>query len=178
MEDAQDLVDDWVMVRPSDERKQLAVALFVTYRHQQGMGVTQAAQEAGSVSGFNECTVRRYWKEWCNNCGSFDDSVQGKYQRDTIFAVEELRRQALTWIRLNAVEDGQSNMTARSFAAFVNDELLPNSCLPPGFPRSISTRTAGRWLSSLGFEYMTTHSKRGIDKDGHERDVVAYRKIL
>ena len=94
LEDAQDLVDDWVMVRPSDERKQLAVALFVTYRRRQGMGVTQAAQEAGSVSGFNERTVRRYWKEWCNNGGSFDDSVQGKYQRDTIVADEELRRQA------------------------------------------------------------------------------------
>ena len=57
LEDAQELVDDWVMVLPLDERKQLAVALFVTYRRRQGIGVTQAAQEAGSVSGFNERTV-------------------------------------------------------------------------------------------------------------------------
>ena len=57
LEDAQQLVNDWVMVLPLDECKQLAVALFVTYRHWQGMGVTQAAQEAGSVSGFYERTV-------------------------------------------------------------------------------------------------------------------------
>ena len=31
-EDAQELVDDWVMVLPLDERKQLAVVLFVTHR--------------------------------------------------------------------------------------------------------------------------------------------------
>ena len=57
LEDAQKLVDDWVMVLPLDARKQLAVAWFVTYRRRQGTGVTQAAQEAGSVSGFNERTV-------------------------------------------------------------------------------------------------------------------------
>ena len=89
MEDAQELVDDWVVVLPLDKRKQLAVALFVTYRRRQGMVVTQAAQAAGSVSGFNERTVRRYWKEWCDNSGSFDDSVQGKCQWDTIVADEQ-----------------------------------------------------------------------------------------
>ena len=66
-------------------------------------------------------------------------------------------------------------MTARSFALFVN-ELLPNICLAPGFPRSIGVTTAREWLHDLGFEYMATHSKRGVYKDGHERqDVVAYR---
>ena len=40
LEDAQKLVDDWVMVLPLDERKQLAVASFVTYRRRQGMEVT------------------------------------------------------------------------------------------------------------------------------------------
>ena len=68
-------------------------------------------------------------------------------------------------------------MTKRQFATFVNTDLLPNICLLPGFPRSISARTAARWLGDLGLEYLPTHSKRGVYKDGHERkDVVEYRE--
>jgi len=57
----------------------------------------------------------------------------------------------------------------------VNNELLPNVHLAPGFPRQISHRTAVRWLEELGFEYKDL--KAGTYIDGHEREnVVAYRQ--
>ena len=177
LEEAQDCVDDWVLVLPIQQRKELAVALFVSYRRRQKMGVMDAAQEAASMTGLGERTVRRFWKEWSDNGGSFDESEQGKFRRPKILDDDECRERAVEWIRLNSVKEGEANMTARSFACFVNDKLLPNTCLLPGFPRTIGVTTARRWLCDLGLQYMSTHSKRGVFKDGHEReDVVQYRK--
>ena len=45
-------------------------------------------------------------------------------------------------IRSNANVKGQPNLTAGAFCFWVNDELLPNACLEPGFPRTISVKTA------------------------------------
>ena len=63
LEDAQELVDDWAMVQPLEQRKQLAITSFVTYRRRQKMSILDAAQEAASVTGFGERTIRRYWNE-------------------------------------------------------------------------------------------------------------------
>ena len=66
-------------------------------------------------------------------------------------------------------------MTAASFCQWVNTELLPSTTLPANYPRSISLRTATRWLHRLGFRPLG--HKKGAYVDGHEReDVVAYRK--
>ena len=67
-------------------------------------------------------------------------------------------------------------MTAATFATWVNTDLLPNSYLSPGFPRSITTRTAAKWLHNLGFSPRAY--KKGLYLDGHEReDVIEYRKL-
>ena len=105
------------------------MALLVTYRRRQKMCVLDAAQEAASVNGFSERTVRRYWKEWSRNVneGSFDDCNQEKHQRHTLLSEdEECRSRALAWVRTNAIREGQGNLTARAFASSVNDKLLPN----------------------------------------------------
>ena len=66
-------------------------------------------------------------------------------------------------------------MTAGSFCAWVNKELLPSRNLPPNFPRSIGLRTATRWLHRLG--YRPQSHKKGAYVDGHERDdVIAHRR--
>ena len=47
---------------------------------------------------------------------------------------------------------GQPNLTAAAFCFWVNEELLPNACLEPGFPRKTSVETVWsfigkqRWL--------------------------------
>jgi len=132
LETAQEMVDDWVTVLPVDQRRELAVTLFVTFRRRHKMGIMDAAQEAASVTGFNERTVRRLWKEWSENDCSFDEKKQGQHLRPMILDDEECRERALQWIRAKSVKEGQQNMTARLFAVFVNDELLPNICLLPG----------------------------------------------
>ena len=60
------------------------------------------------------------------------------------------------------------------FCKWVNEGLLPNSTLEPGFPRKIGLET---WLHHLGFEVLTV--QKGIFVDGHEReDVVDARKLF
>ena len=48
------------MVQPLEQRKQLAITLFVAYRRRQMMSILDAAQEAASVTGFGERTIRCY----------------------------------------------------------------------------------------------------------------------
>ena len=61
------------------------------------------------------------------------------------------------------------------FCKWVNEVLLPNQVLDPGFPRSVSIETSRKWLHFLGFS-MRGH-KKGTYVDGHERlDVVEYRQ--
>ena len=64
-------------------------------------------------------------------------------------------------------------MTATVFCEWVNNDLLPNSTLEPGYPQNISLETARKWLHQLSFEFITP--QKGIFVDGHERDdVVEY----
>ena len=57
------------------------------------------------------------------------------------------------------------NLTVASFCHWINNDLLPNTFLEPGFPRY---ETARKWLYELGFEVMS--SKKGLYFDGHERE--------
>ena len=75
---------------------------------------------------------------------------------------------------LYAVVKGRPNLTIASFCQWINEELLPNATLAPGFPRRVSIETARCWLHELGFSVM--RAQKGTFVDGHEReDVVEYR---
>ena len=174
-EQAQVLFDDFMMSLPSLQRKTLAVLLMQNFQVRQKMSALDAAQEAASISGFNERTVRRYSKQFFDNRGKFPESRQGKHERQCLFNDEDLRLEAAMWVRENAYKKGEGNATAPSFCEWVNDCLLPSHNLSPELPRSISIRTATRWLSRLGFR--PTSHKKGAFVDGHERDdVVMYRR--
>ena len=43
-------------------------------------------------------------------------------------------------------------MNAKLFVAWINEELLPNSVLEPGYPRKVSTETRRKWLHELGLQ--------------------------
>ena len=64
-------------------------------------------------------------------------------------------------------------MTLYTFCQWVNENLLQNCVLEPGFPRKIGLETARTWLRELGFSKIT--AKKGTYVDGHEIDVVDYR---
>lgn len=138
------------------------------------MNMKDAAQEAGSIAGFNEKTVRQYRSDFYKNGGKFSETKQGKYKRHWLLNDENLRLEASMWVRENSYKKGDPNMTAQAFCQWVNDHLLPSQDLPPELPRSISLRTATHWLRRLGFRPQS--HKKGAYVDGHERaDVVASR---
>ena len=60
------------------------------------------------------------------------------------------------------------------FCQWVNDDLLVNTTLEPGFPRKIAMETARKWMHEL-----FSVAKEGTFVDGHEcDDVVTYRNKL
>ena len=57
----------------------------------------------------------------------------------------------------------------------MNNELLPNTVLDPGYPRRVSVETARKWLHELGFDVL--QMSKGVFIDGHEHpDVVESRE--
>ena len=172
---AQNCFDDFMVSLPSLTRKTLSVSLMHYFQTRQGMNVKDSAQEAAYITGFNEKTIRSFRLDFLSHKGHSSDSSRGKYERFCLFNDEGIRLEASMWVRQNAHKKGAANMTAASFCEWVNNELLPSSTLPPFFPRTITVRTATRWLHKLGFQPMS--HKKGAYVDGHEReDVVTYRK--
>ena len=69
----------------------------------------------------------------------------------------------------------EKNLTAAGFCNWVNEVLLANNVLEPGYPRRVSVTTALHWLHNLGFQVIK--KKKGTCVDGHEReDVIDYRQ--
>ena len=138
--------------------------------------LTDAAQVIAQVIGRCNHTVRQWRKVFVVNNGSFPDSLQGKYQREgVLWQNEELNRLATNYVRESAFAKGKPNLTNSTFCKWVNEVLLPNQVLDPGFPRSVSIETSRKWLHFLGFS-MRGH-KKGTHVDGHEwLDVVEYRQ--
>ena len=110
-----------------------------------------------------------------SNDGEFSDIQQGHYIcNNTLMTNEDLCEKARVYVRENAAQRGRSNLTASSFCHWVNNEVLPNSVLEPGYPRRVSVETARKWLHALGFEIL--QRSKGVFIDGHERpDVVESR---
>ena len=119
-------------------------------------------------------TVRQWMANFREN-GCIPDSKQGRYQRTGIlWSNEDLNKEAYQYVRENTNVKGRPNLTKHTFCRWVNEELLPNAVLEPGFPRHVSVETARKWLHEMGFEVLS--ADKGMFFDGHEReDVVKER---
>ena len=137
---------------------------------------TNAEKYAAQAVGRGERSVRRWRSDVVKHKGKFSESKQGRYRRTgVLWSNEELNKAATKFVRENANVKGKPNMTSIDFCQWVNNHLLKNSTLEPGFPRNVSLSTSLRWLHHLGFEVLSP--KKGVFVDGHERpDVVAQRK--
>ena len=154
----------------------MALILMDTFRTCFGLTDVAAASEAGLVVGYSEKSIRSWRKEFYENEGEVDESLKGKHSRPYVLDDEKCRKKALDWLRERIHVKDQPSMTAATFANWINSELLPNSHLSPGFPQSVTPRTARKWLHDLGFSPRL--NKKGLSFDGHEReDVEEYRKI-
>ena len=176
-DDARACYDDWLVTLPRENVQMMAMMLYDSYIERFGLLQTKAAEEVALLLGVNEKTIRRWRYDWIDNNGSFSASSKGKYKRYVAIDDEEYRDKALKWIRENASAKGKPNMTAATFCAWLESDLLPLVRQHhPDAPAKVSVPTATRWLHKLGFNPSST--KKGLYIDGHERkDVVDYCKL-
>ena len=165
----------WLASIPREDQQHLALLLYARLPPMFRLGKTDTAGVVGEVIEKNERTIRRWVDDFTSNKGEFSNSQQGHYIRNnTLMSNEELCDKARVYVRENAAPRGRPNMTVTSFCQWVNNELLPNSILEPGYPRKVALETARKWLHELGFEVL--QMSKGVFIDGHERpDVVESR---
>lgn len=96
--------------------------------------VTEASEIIGKVVGRSDRTVREWRAVFTDNCGEFPNTLQGKYQHDgVLWQNEDLNKAAVKYVRENSVVKGRPNLTATSFCQWINECLLPNQILEPGY---------------------------------------------
>ena len=171
-------IEKWVNVLPRNHLMSLSLTLHHAMVDICGRKKTAAAEAIGSLIGKSGHIVRDWRKSFFANSGSFPDSEQEKCKwQGVLWHNEELCEAACGYVRSDAVMRGKPNMTAISFCRWVNESLLPNSVLEPGFPQHIGVTTAQTWLPELGLEVLD--KKKGVYIDGHERlDIDHRRKFL
>ena len=72
-----------------------------------------SAAEVTLVLGYNEKTIRLWWKDFIINKGEFSEYRRGKYTRSVVLDNEAYRDKALEWVRSNAYSKGTPNTTAK-----------------------------------------------------------------
>lgn len=170
--------DEFVTHLELEDRVGLGLFLYFQLITMLNKGETDAAEISGMMVGKSDKTIREWRNHFFENDGEVPTSKQGHYQRSgVLWNSESLNKKARRYISCNAHVKGRSNLTSGLFCQWVNDELLPNETLEPGFPRKISAETGRKWMHELGFE--VKHVKKCTFVDGHEReDVVEYRNIF
>ena len=120
--------------------------------------------------------MREWRSQFFDNGGCIPENEQGRYERSgVVWHNENFNKKAAVYIRSNSSVKGCPNLTVRKFCKLVNNDLLPNETLEPGFPRKLGVETCRKWMHELGFEVVV--KKKATFVDGHERsDVVEYRK--
>lgn len=90
----------------------------------------------GSIIRKSERTVHKWRYLFFNNEGELPDNQLEKYQQERVlWQNEDLNEAASDYVRANAVVKG---MTSISFCHWIiNETLLPNSILDPGYRRSV-----------------------------------------
>ena len=171
-------VDNWLDALDREDTRCLSLFLCYHFVKMFSFTETNAAEYAALMVKRSDRTVRRWRSAVIENDGILPESQQGCYQRSgVLWKNEELSKKATEYVRENAAVKGRLNLTTIDFCRWVNDCLLPNSTLEPGFPWKIGVETARLWLHHLGFEVLTV--RKGIFIDGHERsDVVDARKLF
>ena len=169
-------VQSWLDNLPRDDVQHMALLLYGRLPTIFGLSKTDTAAVVGEVLHKNERTIRGWADDFMSNGGEFSESQQGHYVRNnTLMSNEELCERAREYVRENAAPRGRPNLTSGAFCQWVNNELLPNTVLDPGYPRSVSVETARKWLHELGFSVL--QMSKGVFIDGHERpDVVESRE--
>ena len=167
--------NEWIESLSRDDVMSLTILLLKLLVHRLQMGVTESSKIISELVNYSDRSIREWRSIFIDNEGVFPDSQQGSYQRSgVLWQNEELNKCVRKFVRENGCVKGKKNMTCGIFCHWVNESLLVNRVLEPGYPRKISLATARRWLHNLGFQVIK--KQKGTYVDGHERiDVVEYR---
>lgn len=135
--------EEWVAQLDWEDKVSLGLFICFQLKNILGKGETEAAELAGMMIMKCEKTIRDWRSKFFDNGGVVEETKQGRYQRTgVLWKNEDLNKKATQYIRENAFVKGRANLTAGSFCSWVNEELLPNETLEPGFPRKVSVDTA------------------------------------
>ena len=167
---------DWVESLPRDDLYTLALLLFHILTQDFQLLITAASKIVAKYVNRSPQTVEKWRVDFLRNEGELPDFLRGTYARmNCVSNDEDLTMKAREYVRENAFRKGSPNMTAGSFASWVNNDLLPNATLESGAPRKISVEVGRKWLHSMGFQ--VKRITKGIYYDGHERqDVIEARE--
>ena len=168
--------EEWLSELDREDLRSLSMFLVIMLVKHFNFTWTNAEKYAAQATGKGERSVRRWWSSLIKHKGKFPSYRQGRYRwSGVLWQDEDLNKKAIAFVRENANVKGRPNMTTMDFCRWVNNFLLRNTTITPGFPHKVSNETARKWLHHLGFEVLTP--RKGIFVDGHERpDVVDQRK--
>ena len=148
---------EWINDLHRDDLMSLTIVLHHLLVTTLQFPMTRASQIIADLVGKSDRTVREWRATFLANSGSFPETLQGKYQRTgVLWQNEELNKKATAFVRANAAIKGRPNMKIASFARWVNEDLLLNHALEPGYPRKICQETARKFTSKYFFSH--THS--------------------
>ena len=125
-------VEDWVLSLNGEDT--ISLSLFLTFHLAQLLNFTstKAAEYAAIMVGKSDRTIRQWRADFEVN-KAIPDSQQGRYQRTgVLWSAESLDTKVSKYVRENANIKGHPKPHYSLFR--VNDELLPNEILKPGFP--------------------------------------------
>ena len=125
---AETFCEEWVSHLGKEDCVSLGVFLCFQLAKHLALGETKAAELAGVTIGKSDKTV---------SGGKISlrimvQTQQGRYERSGIVSSNE--ELATVFIRERANVKGKPNLTIEMFCQWVNDDLLVNTTLEPGFP--------------------------------------------
>ena len=164
-QEARKSYSEWIQDMDRDDKMMLSVFLSDLLVIKLHFKVKYASELVGSLVCKNEKTVRTWRHHFYRHLGTFPVSCQGMHNHYSVLDAEDVKEKALAWLQKGAYDNtSASKLTAHSFLALVNNELLPSCDLPDNAPTQISLRCAYRWMHKMGFRYL--RYKKGTFVDG------------
>ena len=151
---ADEPIQSWLDHLPCDDLQDTALLLYTRLPAIFELMKTDAATVVGEILDKFERTIRHWVDDFVQNDGEFSDTQQGHYIRNnTLMSNEDICERARVYVQEKPASRGRPNLTANLFCQWVNNELLPNSVLEPGYPHRVSVEQPGNGFMSLDLKF-------------------------
>lgn len=97
-DDAAGVYQDWLCTVERDDQKMMALMFHDNYVESFGLTKSTAAAEVGLLLGYNEKTIRLWWKDFIGNKGEFSEYRRGRYTHYIVLDDETYRDKTLEWV--------------------------------------------------------------------------------